>query len=152
MSSDTIAIPLSEMESLSIFKSLKTSKNVGEVSDLNLMEFKKGLMNCVFSGCKNMPEEIMDYPPNYFELDVSSYVKTDDQVNGVFLVHKNQDAQLEIKLMHANGPDYAKNLVYMIRNAYASALEYYPADTEVAIPLRSDEAIALIRKLFPGRI
>ena len=152
MSSDTIAIPLSEMESLSIFKSLKTPKNVGEVSDLNLMEFKKGLMNCVFSGRKNMPEEIMDYPPNYFELDVSSYVKTDDQVNGVFLVHKNQDAQLEIKLMHANGPDYAKNLVYVIRNAYASALEYYPADTEVAIPLRSDEAIALIRKLFPGRI
>jgi hypothetical protein len=85
-------------------------------------------------------------------VDLFFNVKTDDQVNGVFLVHKNQDAQLEIKLMHANGPDYAKNLVYMIRNAYASALEYYPADTEVAIPLRLDEAIALIRKLFPGRI
>ena len=151
MSMEPLQLTLSDFAGLSIFKSMKIPKIIGSISEIDLFSFRMGLLNCAFSGREGIPENISELPPSYYDTSISSYVKDNDKIMGMFLIRKNEDDSLEMILLQALGVDAKTYLVGMMRNAYARALETYEGDTPVIIPRVSKESIALTKHLFPGR-
>jgi hypothetical protein len=151
MSMEPLRLKLSEFSEIAILKSLKVPKAVGPLEDLNLFQFRTGLLNCAFTGREGIPSDLVDYPPSSFELAVSSYIDVDEKIRGMFLVKKNDDGELELMLLQATGADYKLYLAALMRHTYARAIENYPMDITVVIPRNSKETIVLTKKLFPGR-
>ena len=151
MSMEPLILSLSEFEHLPIFKSMKRPKFVKSLSEIDLFNFRMGLLNCAFSGREGIPTDLTDYPPEHFETSISSYVHTDDKVKGMFLVKKNDNGTLEMVLLQALGADAKLFLLAMMRNAYSNAIKNYSKDTQVIVPRASKESQALTKKLFPGK-
>ncbi len=151
MSMEPLVLSLSDFEHLPIFKSMKKPKFVKSLSEIDLFNFRMGLLNCAFSGREGIPSDLTDYPPDHFETAISSYVHTDDKIKGMFLVKLNDDGVLEMVLLQALGADAKLYLVAMMRNAYVNAKSNYSMDTTVIVPRVSKESLALTKKLFPGK-
>ena len=151
MSMEPLRLKLSDFSSLFLFKSLKVPKAVGSLSDLNLFQYRMGLLNCAFTGREGIPSDLTDFPPSYFELSLSSYIEIDEKIRGMFLVRKNDEGELELVLLQAIGVDYKLYLASLMKNTYKNAVELYPKDSVVVVPRNSKETIALTQQLFPGR-
>ena len=55
MSNESLRLSLQEIASEAFFKNLKMPTEVGSINELDEKGFRKGIMNCVFSGNKNIP-------------------------------------------------------------------------------------------------
>ncbi len=54
--------------------------------------------------------------------------------------------------MCAFGPDFQKDMMYMIRFAIRQAAGIYPEDTKVILPRRDESVTKLTSYLFPGTV
>ena len=153
MGKEPLRILLKDIGKVSVINSNKSDKRVGSIGELDDGQFRKGLMNCVFSGRKSIPAELVKYETEWFEEDVSSYVVSDRKIRGLFLFRRNEDDELELEtvLLQAIGADYVQYLMGMIRYSYKTACRLYPEDTVVVILRNSPESEALSAKFFPGR-
>ncbi|MBQ7677940.1 MAG: hypothetical protein IJT32_06875, partial [Lachnospiraceae bacterium] len=67
-----------------------------------------------------------------------------------FLVRRTPSGTLIPALLFAYGPEFQKNLGYMIRYSIMQALKSYPPKTVVMIPRITAAAKALTDKLLPN--
>ena len=150
MSKDPLRLTLKQIGETELFKNEKLPAGVGSINELEEKKFKKALMNCVFSGRKSIPPDLVKMPMDWYEGYVSSFALGDEKVQGLFLVHRNEEGELELKLLQSISRDFSKQLLSMLRDAFRCAINLYPESTIVVIPRNTPESEALAAKLFPG--
>lgn len=151
MSNEPLRISLKEISETEFFRNPKMPQDVGSINELSETEFRKGLMNCVFSGRKSIPQDIVKKSIDFYDDYVSSFAVEEGKVLGLFLVRKNEMGELELIMLQSVGKDYSKRLVAMVLDAFRTAINLYSDDTVVVIPQNTPEARALTKKLFPGK-
>ena len=130
----------------------------GNIGELTFTEYKQILSLCEKHGHSGFPEALFDIPADYFDLEVSSYVKEDtdgdddyddEQVNGVCLIHYNRkEKALYVELLFAIGKERIRSLGELIRCSMIAAVEKYPEDTAVVLPYDREFHVPLLKKLF----
>ncbi len=120
------------------------------LKELNFRQFRNGVIDCLFQGRKGLMQDFAWLPFDWFELDVSSCVVMDDNVEGFFLVHKTASGILVVEFMFSSGIDARKNVLEMLRFSVSEVVKKYPPETKVLIRRHNEAAFALMDKLFPG--
>lgn len=151
MSKEPLRLTLEAIARADFFRDAKLPQDVGSINELDETQFRKGVMNCVFSGRKGIPQDLVTTPQEAFDGYVSSFSMDDGVVRGLFLVRKNEAGELEIVLLQAIGKDAARRIGAMLKEAFFSSINLYPAATVVVIPQNTPEAEMLAKKLFAGR-
>ena len=124
-------------------------KYIISLSDISVTQYRTMIKTCYFKGHGGALEDLPYLPKEQFEGDVSACSVADGKVDGMLLVKKLGDNQLQVVLFSAFGPEYKKNLPLMMIYSARKALELYPPDTKVIIGRRNESVAALTARLFP---
>ncbi len=151
MSKEPLRLTLREIGDTDFFKNTKMPQNVGSINELDEKQFRKGVMNCIFSGRKSIPPDIVNRPIEWFDGYVSSFAIEEEKIKGLFLVRKNEEEELELIMLQYIGNDGNRQMISMLRDSFRTAFSLYPDSTVVVIPRNTPEAESLSGKLFPGR-
>ena len=151
MSREPLRLTLREIGNTDFFKNSKMPKDVGSINELDEKQFRKGVMNCIFSGRKNIPPDLVDRPIEWFDGYVSSYLVEDEKIRGLFLVRRNEAEELEPVMLQCIGKDANKQIISMLRDSFRTAFSLYPDSTVVVIPRNTPASEGISGKLFPGR-
>ena len=151
MSKEPLRLTLREIGDTDFFKNTKMPQNVGSINELDEKQFRKGVMNCIFSGRKSIPPDIVNRPIEWFDGYVSSFAIEEEKIKGLFLVRKNEEEELELIMLQYIGNDGNRQMISMLRDSFRTAFSLYPDSTVVVIPRHTPEAESLSGKLFPGR-
>ena len=144
-----VIIPVSELRTLPLMKK-RPPDYVKSIADLDLKSYHQGIMKILFKDDVSAMEDLSYIPKTWFEQDVSCYVTTDDKVNGFLLVHEFPSGILMPVLYNATGPDFLKDLAYMMIYSIAWAAKKHP-DAKVLVRRRNKNVAAMVGKLFPGK-
>ena len=146
---DDIIVSLAEMIKMPLAQKKKVPERIRPIREMTPSEFKRGITKCVLAGKKGLCEDLSFLPVDWFEPDVSSYVKTDDEIGGYILFHKMPSGLISIQLMIAFGEGYQQNLIGMMRRFIFSMKEKYPEDTKILLDRHNQASLQLTEKLFP---
>ncbi len=94
MSKEPLRLTLREIGDTDFFKNPRMPKEVGSINELDEKQFRKGVMNCIFSGRKDIPSDLVNRPMEWFDGYVSSYALEDEKIKGLFLVRINEEGEL----------------------------------------------------------
>lgn len=144
-----VYLTLAELSALKFTKK-KVPNYIVPISDLTLLEFKKGISNCIFSGNTGLLEDLTMLPPSWYDQDISCAVRTDDKITGLFLIHCTSGGIFIPQLLFASGVDSRKDLLHMLSYSIKSAADTYPLDATVLIRRHDDKSRALVSYLFPN--
>nr|MCR5157279.1 hypothetical protein [Butyrivibrio sp.] len=142
--------PLDDVTGLKFAKKKTSPSYVKPISELDLLQFKRGVTNCMFSGRCGLEEDLPALPPEWFETDVSCCVITDEKVSSLFLVRKTKSGVLMPVLLFAQGMDADKYMLEMMRFSVNAAASKYPGDTKVLLRRHDGKTRKLTDYLFPG--
>ncbi len=145
-----LTITVSELEKLPINKKAKLPNFISNLSDVTVIQYRNFVKRVLIKGNKGSVEDLAYLPLNWFERDVSSCSISDDKIDGAMLIRKTPSGELHPMLYTAFGPDYVKNLGYMLVNTVRNVLENYPPETKVVIYRRNKEVLTLTHKLLSG--
>ncbi len=151
MSKEPLRMTLGEISDAEFFQNSKMPKGVGSINELDEKQFRKGVMNCIFSGKKNIPPDLVNRPAEWFDGYTSSYAVEDEKIIGMFLVRKNDEEELEPIMLQCIGKDANKQIISMLRESFRTAFSLYPDSTVVVIPRDTPVSVGITGKLFPGR-
>lgn len=121
-------------------------RSIAEISPLQYRAFVK---NCLFKDHHGLLEDLAYLPKNFFETELSGCSLTDEEVHGAFLIRKMPSGKLMPLLYTAFGPDYKKDLLFMLAYCARKTPEKYPEDTIVLIRRHNDTVRNLTKKFFP---
>ncbi len=112
-------------------------------------DFKRGITRCVLAGRKGLCEDMNYLPMDWFEADVSCFVKKDGEICGYLLFHKLPSGMLSIQLMTAMGEDYQQKLIAMMRKTIFAMKAKYPEGTKILLNRHNYASLKLTEKLLP---
>ncbi|MBR4530779.1 MAG: hypothetical protein IKO80_10960 [Lachnospiraceae bacterium] len=147
--SDEIRITLGEIAKLDIAKPRNLPDYIGSIEDLSVLQYRNAVKKILFKGQKGILEDLAYLPKNWFDEQISACSVSDDEADGLFLVRRTPSGTLIPVLLYAYGPDYRKNLLFMIGQAARRALESCPPETPVLINRKNPATRALAGKLLP---
>ena len=150
MSKEPLRLTLKEIGDTDFFKDSKMPKDVGSINELDEKQLRKGIMNCIFSGRKSIPPDLVERPIEWFDGYVSSYAVEEEKIKGLFLVRRNEEDELELVMLQYIGND-SRQMISLLRDSFRTAFNLYPDTTVVVIPRNTPESEGLSGKLFPGR-
>ena len=150
MSKERLRLTLKEIGDTDFFKNSKMPKDVGSINELDEKQLRKGIMNCIFSGRKSIPPDLVERPIEWFDGYVSSYAVEEEKIKGLFLVRRNEEDELELVMLQYIGND-SRQMISLLRDSFRTAFNLYPDTTVVVIPRNTPESEGLSGKLFPGR-
>lgn len=148
--SDTISVTLADLHETAVGRKRKIPPYVSSIEELSVLEFRKAVKDILFKGHTPAMEDIAFLPKDWFDNGISTCVRSGDRICGLFLVRRTPSGTLLPALLSAYGPEYKRNLGYMISYSIQTALTLYPPGTKVHIARTSDAARALTKKLLPG--
>ncbi|MBQ7677094.1 MAG: hypothetical protein IJT32_02550, partial [Lachnospiraceae bacterium] len=111
------------------------------------LAFFQGLANCLFHEFKGIVENISMLPLTFYDKELSCCVEADERVVGLFLIHILPSGTLMPVMFACVGPDYQKNLLYMLMFTARAAVEKYDPEDKVLIRRQTPHAKALTEKL-----
>ena len=120
------------------------------LSEISVLQFRRFVKNCIFKGKKGVLEDLAFLPKSRFEQNVTACLMTDNEMQGALLIRKAPSGILYTELYVAFGPDYKKNLLYLISYSAQKILELYPEDTRVVIRRHNAHVRKLTDRLFAG--
>ncbi|MCR5402403.1 MAG: hypothetical protein K6E91_01100 [Butyrivibrio sp.] len=148
---ESIVVKLEDFSGLDIVKKTKIPSNIRPLGTLDMQTFRRGLVNCIFHTERELLEDIGTLPFEWYDTELSCYVKTDNRINGYLLVHKLSSGSLRVELLIAYGADARVDLLYMVRYAILKALSLYPKETKVIL-VRRDESVRKLTGYFFPRV
>ena len=140
---------LSDLKALKLAKKLKTPPFIKSINGLVKKTFARGMTDCIYNTDRELQQDLIDLPMEWYDGDVSCYEDTDTQCGGFLLVHGCPSGKLRIELLSDWGPDPRINLLRMIRFSLKQACDKYPDDTRVEIIRRDNALVNLMSYLFP---
>ncbi len=149
---DVIAVTLGELGQTEVGKKHKFPDYIGNIGDLTILQFRDAVKQILFKGHMGVIEDIAFLSKGWFDAEISACVSSGERVTGLFLIRRTPSGVLIPVLFFAYGPEYRKNLGYMLSYSIQMALRIYPPETVVRISRKSPATRALTEKLIPGRI
>ena len=125
--------------SLPIARIKGNDDNIYELGTLKKRAFGEVIKDCFANSKRDLSDALFAIGREWFEPEISCYSENDCIINGMLLVHKLPDGALRLELLSSWGTAEETELAQMIKHAIATALELYPADTQVIIH-RHDKA------------
>ena len=136
----------------SFIKRILTGKKkitVGSIGDLSFTQFRQGIELCEKQAHTGYLKSLLETPVDYFDLDVSSYSMSGEQVTGFCLIHFNPKKKEMIgELLFTADENNAASIAEMVRFTIVAANAKYPADTTLILPNEEKQHKAFIQKLF----
>lgn len=125
--------------------------SIRPLSELELIQYRQGITNCLFAGETGLYDDLAMLPREWYDQDISCVYMAKDRVDAVALVHASGTGALMPVLLHAQGQNADKTVLYMLRFCINAALEKYPKDTEIIIRRNKDRTGELTSYLFPKK-
>lgn len=145
-------VKLKDIEKCELLKADKASGKVESIGGLSLEKLERTLKICNDRRpCTWFAEDITALPVDWFDPDLSCCMKTDDNIEGILLIHPESAGMLWIEYLYVMGPeqDTVNMIMHMLRFTAGKALEEYPPETEIVIRRHTEEIERLTQKLFP---
>ena len=121
----------------------------GRIGELSLMEFKHMIEICIDSHHTGFIENLAETPPDYFDTEISSFVKKDGKEVGLLLVHyEEREKTIYAELLFVFCEDYLKALMGLVRYVITKAMEKYSIETRVILPYDEKLHRPLVNKLL----
>ncbi len=149
--SETLRITLGELAGCEIASKKKLPDYVTGIENLSLAHYRDAVKAILFKDHKGVMEDIAYLPMSWFDGSVSSCIISGDKVPGLFLVRRTPSGTLIPALLFAYGPEFKKNLIYLMKYSVQKAIENYPPETNVLIIRKDVGTKALAEKIFPGK-
>ena len=147
---DTLSITLEDLSKTVVGKKKKIPDYIGNIEDLSILQFRKAVKEILFKGHSGILEDIPFLPKGWFDNQISACVNSGEKICGLFLIRRTPSGLLIPVLIFSFGPEFQKNLLYMIRYSTAQALNLYPPETMVKICRKNPATRALTNKLLPN--
>lgn len=113
----------------------KDGISFGLAGELSLMEFRRLIDTCVRGEHTGWIENLDETPPEYFDMEVSSYFKKDGATGGALLIRSDRKEQsIRAELLYIFRDEDQKALLGLLRTSILAALDKYPPDTRVMLP------------------
>lgn len=147
--SPDISIGADVIRKMPVLDKVKKIPNyIVSLSEITLQQYRAFAKECLFREKRGLLEDFAYLPKSWFEPDISACVITDDKVQGWLLMRKSASGTLSAMFYIAFGPDYQKNLIYMLAYTAQKILEQYPEDTKVVVRRHNALVHKLTKKLF----
>ena len=144
-----LCVTVGRLKTLALMKKKKVPDYICDLSGLDDRTFKRGMLNCIFHGHREMTEDLNRLPLEWFERSVSCCSESDGRIEGFLLVRRHSTGRLKIELLIDVGAEPDMDLLNMIRFSIEKAGEIYPDETEVIIPRYDAVARKLTAFIFP---
>ena len=144
-----LCVRVAELKGLNLMKKKKTPDYIKDLTGLDEKSFKRGMLNCIFHGVREVTEDLNRLPLDWFERSVSCCSESDGRIEGFLLVRRHSTGRLRIELLIDVGAEPDMDLLNMIRFSIERAGENYPDETEVIIPRYDAVARKLTSFIFP---
>ena len=148
---DTITCTLSDIAKTEFGKKRKLPDHVGNIEDLSVIQFRDAVKDILFKGHEGASEDIPFLPKNWYDNSISACITSGGKIPGLFLVRRTPSGTLIPMLFFCFGPEFQKNLIYMLQYSVQKAIELYPLDTVVKISRINPATKALTDRFLPGR-
>ena len=148
---DTIVVTLEELGKTILGKKKKIPACVANIEDLSVLQFRDAVKQILFKGHKGLLEDIPFLPKSWFDNKVSACVRSGEKIPGLFLLRRTPSGTLIPVLLFAYGPEFQKNLMYMIRYSVQAAEQHYPPETTIQIDRKNAVTKGLTDQLLPGK-
>ncbi len=145
-----VFVTVEELSKLDIAKKAP-KKYVYSLSDISNLQFKQGIMNCVFHSKYGLLDDLPFLPQTRFDPDISSCVLTDGMVSGFLLIHRMRQGCYRVELLYSDKLDAAINILNMLRYSIHAARDLCDPTDKVLIRMHNDNVTNLMKKLFPGK-
>ncbi len=149
---DEIIASLKQIRKIQLLKKTQAGRESKPLSELNQSELEAALSRMEKMGFRGLCDDLIFLPRMYFENEVSSCYVSEDQIQGLLLIHRLPSSRLKIVLLSALGKDYNRILVKLMKRTMDSLSELYPEDTEIIIDRHNLATLALGEKLFPNEL
>ena len=148
---DNIIITLDEVSQSALGQKRKLPDRVGSIESLEVMTFRDAIKQILFKGYSGLMEDIPFLPKSWYDNSISSCISSGGKITGLFLVRRTPSGVLIPVFYFAYGPEYQKDLVYMLWYSAEQALKICPRETQIKIARKSKATRALTDKLMPER-
>ncbi len=148
--SDVIHVTMEDIIKSPAVRKNKNRYCIGEIELIPMRKVRSCIMNCIFSGRKDMEADLPNLPISWFHPELSAYTMKDDKVTALFLIHQKNTKVYEPVLLFALEPDARKDLLNMIRFTANKSLDICSPDMDVVINRRNSAIKNLTQGFFPG--
>ena len=145
-----ICVSVGELSGLKLGRK-KIPPYVKSISEISVMQFKTAIMASVFCGRYGILDDLPYLPMARYDQSISCCVITDDRVNGLLLVHKEEDGGFIVELLFAVQPDADINLLNMMKFSIDTAVRLCDREERVILRRHNKLTEALVKKLFPDK-
>ena len=121
-------------------------KNVSPIIEIGAAQTQELLRRMLKKEDPALYRKLIRVPKNYYDPELSCFIKTGSVCKGLLLVHKYESDRLKVEFIHASGGEEAANL---LRFCAATGTEKYDRNTEFAINTETVENLSLFESLFP---
>ena len=150
--SNTLELTLGDLKDHKLARSSKLPGYIKSTGSLSLIQYRKAINNVLLKGHKGAFEDMAYLPLRWFDTEISSCSVSGDKANGLFLIRRNPSGALIPALLFAYGPDFQKDLLYMINYSLRRAIDVCPPDTPLLIRMKNKSTRALAHKLLPDHV
>lgn len=149
----TISITAGEVKNSALLsKSKSDTGNVVGVMELTLPKLGRGIRRCLkkhsyVEGGIDIEKDLETLSPEWFDTELSSCAMNDDEVCGLFLIHKSANGEYWTEYLYDVSKHSKQNLMNMLKRS-AAIFSEYPEDTKINIRITNKESEALLQNLF----
>ena len=143
----TLAIP--DIATCEILNSSSVAKNIVSLSELTIPKLGRGIKRCSKKHKYMGGTDLEMVSPEWFDLEVSVCALEEDEVCGLFLLHKDEEGAYWTEFLYDVSKNSSINLINMLKKASRVFVEKCPPNTKLNIKVYSGETKALLKKLFP---
>ena len=146
---DDVVVTLEKLLDMSFLGVTEPPKNVLPIRGMTIRSFHDTIKRSVSIGKRGALQNIEYLPMAYFDVDVSCYIKKDDEISGIMLFHVRPSGIISVELLAAFTQDAAKDIPRMMRFFVAGCRQKFPSDTKIIFNRRNQSTFLLSEKLFP---
>ncbi len=152
MEDDTIKVKLSALKMLPFFVKITRQPFIHPLMDMSAKQYNETVRKMLFKNKYGLCEDIAFLPRSYFDEEVSCYCEIQDEIVGVFLVHRTPSGGIKPELMTSWTEDSKKYIPVLITHSLLFAAEIYDPGDMVILDRHNIQSLALVEKFFPDRI
>ena len=148
---EKITLAVTDVASCKPLVSGTDAKNIVGLNELTIPKLGRGIKRCLKKHKYEGENDLEKLSPEWFDMEISSCALLDDEVCGLFLVHKDEEGGYWAEYLYDVSKESKANLVNMLKRSATLFVNNCPRSAKVNIRIYSTETKSLLKKLFPKK-
>ena len=127
------------------------AKNIVGLNELTIPKLGRGIKRCLKKHKYEGENDLEKLSPEWFDMEISSCALLDDEVCGLFLVHKDEEGGYWAEYLYDVSKESKANLLNMLKRSATLFVNNCPRSAKVNIRIYSTETKSLLKKIFPKK-